>query len=1648
MSHIRIVRNKAGNCINFLGTTNPAYWNACLSAQINPDDPNAIDVINDIRSATAEGTIYEFFRIPYTEFRDADDNAFPDATTAAEYITANANVATNIGADIKVGPNDHFDFQRDVTGTTIFIDNGDAYSINELHAQDPGDGTITITKKFSNNPDNTNVMYGINHANVTIAGSSAGTTLSSVINTLNALFTYSPLGGGGSISLPTQPTDGGVPVTGNDAEGIIPVTGNLLGAGPDTSGHGARYWSDETIDEAGEYFTVKITGRGRFIVGLGREEDGDRAEMVSDSGAAASGLIWGNAFYNYGSYIAPWTTYGSSSTLAYGPGWNGPQSEQYRYNSNVQDAHVNNDPVLLRVGIDQQGYISVWYYDIGRSNDWVLTARRNVSTIQGTYFLVVKLWDGNATLVETPLRFATDPAAPTVSYRYIESPDGIFHYPLFASADEAAYVDLLNGGVGVGSAHTHVYVDEPTGQVWYMPNNSGQMNASAAPSNTVDITYTEIPTLSDDLYAPVDLYLPASVVLPENFSGTNIQVVPQGADPATVTNLPPGLTYNNGMITGTAPYVARDTPYTVGVTRSNNYGTNAQSFLIVIADSEAASAISGFTNVSGNTVSPNRIILSDDALLQYDTTISPGEQLTYSYGSGQIPPTFGILSGIGTANLAAFDPATDTLGSTGGTNNFARTNNWDLRYVTFGGFVGGNSTKHALVGWTDNAIIPNVEGTLVNAEIKLEYGNDGLFRLYVDGTLIKTSANTFSGAQTITIAGFDDQQQSDVYVPTNLAISAAFSTTTPPAGFVDPVESGEMSSVTKFGPSDHGAVLLTEKLKVNHRYIVPKSWINANVLPNLAGNVTDQKFFFGVPRDSANYTNIDLTQDFRAVFRLEGNNLSHTSRMYATGISGTSDSSVFVSSITDAYYDYAIEWDGMNLHVIAQVSGDTKFATEPAASQGGVFSRRNTLNNFGIDHGKTNQELDLVICIKGGSAVDLSTSGLQQIRIPWAQNVIMVGESSAGNGQFGQVQSTQYDLGGQHAPGTVDYLHPPVNAGYTYTYIYHPSLEPADFIEFRLASDSTTVYNTGVTTFDFTTNGDPSYSGLEGYKGVTFTIPQDVPPLRVYFFNEYQTGSYDGGRELPISGSTYTVPVSGISLLGPAANISGTEIDAATWFELDETLSAGERLVINSAALVEISNELDLYQRLYIGLKSDAWTETSNQTTGFVGSYLWIQKVMGGLHVYVNGINGYGYTWLDSTTEAMIELTSSGNNIRVGATHSSAIVPTSAETTPYAQWAYNKPRSQSGDQGYGFTSRNVAFFYEHTVAGSSTFDTANVNWTRLFEVSIPQPTAPLTTSWDKAIDFSGGSERLLQVSSSSNYNPIMMNSLSGLVDKGTAGASETSNATNARPWACAVVFSADGNNSNQHIWNVGEGQGSNDDNIYLRVDGNLRLYFGWGRENSLNELYIGTITANRYYGIYIGFTGERLSGSDATNTNLSQVFDVRLMSDADGFASISDQGTAAEWGNTGSLLSKIGARMDRQLSGSTTIGGRGANRNFHGKVASMLITTLLKGQPMPDDDEIKMMIRDPQQWMTDYKVGQLYRMSHSTSQAYQFYLNDSSAAYATQLWLMGDGPNDAYAQIRNDVYPSIQNIYPMNMISMVSNDIQSVNIPGLTNGFA
>ena len=332
-----------------------------------------------------------------------------------------------------------------------------------------------------------------------------------------------------------------------------------------------------------------------------------------------------------------------------------------------------------------------------------------------------------------------------------------------------------------------------------------------------------------------------------------------------------------------------------------------------------------------------------------------------------------------------------------------------------------------------------------------------------------------------------------------------------------------------------------------------------------------------------------------------------------------------------------------------------------------------------------------------------------------------------------------------------------------------------------------------------------------------------------------------------------------------------------------------------------------------------------------------------------------------------------------------------------------------------------------------------------FKLNVTNVAPPQTndTPWTKALDFSGSNEHTKQVGTNTNYTPIAMDGLSA-----TASAPSVSGNTSgnfySRPWASSVVFKVDRHSSNQHIWNLGDGSGANDDNVYLRISASGRLYFGWGRGSANNECELYDIAYNQvavWWGVYIAFNGTRLSASNATAANLSQAFDIRLMSTIDGFTDLgSNLSTTANWVSTGN-------RMDRGFSGNMTIGGRGSNRSFHGKVASFVATTLRINQPMPTETEAQLMITDPNKWLSDYKNGNPFRVAYGQNE--QTFINgatyQSNSVLATQVWLMGDGTNDSYSNmIRNQVMSLDQNYTKLNLISMVSNDIQNVNINGLT----
>jgi hypothetical protein len=318
------------------------------------------------------------------------------------------------------------------------------------------------------------------------------------------------------------------------------------------------------------------------------------------------------------------------------------------------------------------------------------------------------------------------------------------------------------------------------------------------------------------------------------------------------------------------------------------------------------------------------------------------------------------------------------------------------------------------------------------------------------------------------------------------------------------------------------------------------------------------------------------------------------------------------------------------------------------------------------------------------------------------------------------------------------------------------------------------------------------------------------------------------------------------------------------------------------------------------------------------------------------------------------------------------------------------------------------------------------------------------TAWTKALDFSGSNEHLKQVHNHIAYQPMQMNGYAQqIATPQTAG--NTAHSVSARPWATTVVFKSDGHSSQQIIWNQGEGYSNGDDNISLKLSSTGSLLFQWGRQGTgINECKIlnNSVSSSHWYGVCIAHTGERLSGNNASASRLAACFDIRVMSSVDSFASLSSNlSTSSNWHYTGQ-------RMDRTVDGDLTIGGINSTyQTYRGKIASMVVTTLKIDDAMPTASEIELMISDPVKWANDYKVGNSFRRPIASGNTANFlYNNGGSYAYiATQIWLMGDGTSDSYANgVRNQVLDYDQNYTRLQLNSMVSNDIETVNINGLT----
>ena len=580
---IKVTRNDAGNCITFVGSTNPVYWNSCLEGEINEDNSNNINVINKIRTVEEGVTIYEFFDLPYTDFQDKDGNDFVSPSDCAEYITANANVLSNTGTFI-FSQTDLLDAQRDATDTTVLFSNGDIFAVNSLHASSEADGTIKISTVRGNKDIYTHLRY----YNVSVLDGvvSGFNTIDAAVDRLNEVLGGTTVGSNtGNTQTTVTTTDStatftvyGDRITQTGSGSTLGFTSTAEAGNFDTSN---GFYSNETISENGEYFEFEQDGgdwtnsRGVYI-GLFDETTYDVADLDVDvAGNEVKGLL----------YLRLYPTPFTFADATNGAG-------------KINEAGFSNSPqtkTKFRLGRDNDGRVYIAHET--SANVFEVICRSESVVSAGTelrFFAIMPLANElngirNMTVNEAVL-------GATLTWYYIESPDTEFYYPLFSSEADAIAVDELYGTAasGAGAAHTHTFADEqPSVQTWYMPQTYMFHAQSAAPSSPVGIAWNEIQTGDDANYIPSQFSQSITVAEGDNI---NLQIKPAGdADTYNVSNIPTGLAYNSatGYLQGTAPEVTGDNVanpsdvYSITVTRANSYGSSVGTLTLTITNEDA-----------------------------------------------------------------------------------------------------------------------------------------------------------------------------------------------------------------------------------------------------------------------------------------------------------------------------------------------------------------------------------------------------------------------------------------------------------------------------------------------------------------------------------------------------------------------------------------------------------------------------------------------------------------------------------------------------------------------------------------------------------------------------------------------------------------------------------------------------------------------------------------------------------------------------------------------------------------------------------------------------------------------------------------------------------------------------------------------------
>ena len=249
------------------------------------------------------------------------------------------------------------------------------------------------------------------------------------------------------------------------------------------------------------------------------------------------------------------------------------------------------------------------------------------------------------------------------------------------------------------------------------------------------------------------------------------------------------------------------------------------------------------------------------------------------------------------------------------------------------------------------------------------------------------------------------------------------------------------------------------------------------------------------------------------------------------------------------------------------------------------------------------------------------------------------------------------------------------------------------------------------------------------------------------------TAGDDGGSaltdiEYTLDGTNWvsagTTAITGITQEGPASNQTGTNVmDAGEhgWISLDEQLGAGERLVLDNAFFTDFLGEAVGTNNIFaIGIKGDNWTNTfelNNVSAAASGEIFKGDTYLVGLcnnlgtgvefRIISGSTTGNSMSTTPSiygTVCAFLEVTSSGNDIRLGFGRNGdlGVAAGDESTVTYADWTAYK--QSTGDQGYGITSADVVMSFWTFDGGD--IDGAEIDWTLLSVLSDSVPTSPFT----------------------------------------------------------------------------------------------------------------------------------------------------------------------------------------------------------------------------------------------------------------------------------------------------------------------------------